>query len=237
MKSIGSTMSGSGSCRVDYILRKAQRAADINTLRHLVGDVRKEARNAAEENSVIVESSQGTLLSLAWGEYPNVTSKNITTGSALEDIGLPWRLVSEVIMIVKAVPSREGAGSFGSTEEYSTQEIMYKGLIETSSIGGQVRRKGKEIDWELLTLATELNGPTQIALTFAEHFDPRVKNATKLSELTDEVHLLTEKIRSITGVPVTMVNTGKPFNCVIDLSGRYANLGQVSGEIDFASFK
>lgn len=220
MNAIGSTFSGSGYCRADHALRIAKHASDIPELKNFVTDVGEEVNRVAGDEVVTIESSQGTYLSLSVSaEYPNVTSDNVTTMATADDVLLNWRKLTEVIMAVKTLPTREGTGSLGS-RELSKEEMISNGLVENSSIGGAIRRKGEGINWEMLSYAAEINGATQIALTFCEHYDPRVSGVTEMGKLTDRVWQLVEKVRMETGVPVTMLNTGKPFYSIVDLTGR-----------------
>jgi adenylosuccinate synthase len=228
MKNIGSTFSGSGYCRADFILRTAQQAKDIPELEPFLADVGQEINQVAANQVVIVESSQGTFLSLAVSpDYPNVTSDNTTAMAAADDVLLNWKKINEVILAVKTMPTREGAGSLG-TEEIDEGEMIAKGLVEYSSIEGAVRRKGIGINWEMLAYAAEINGATQIALTFCEHYDPRVKNITDIEDITDKIWQLTERVKAETGVPVTILNTGKPYHCIVDLTGKRIDWGEIA---------
>lgn len=228
MQKIGSTFSGSGFCRADFILRKAQQARDIPELEPFLTDIGKDINQAASDEIVIVESSQGTYLSLAVSpDYPNVTSDNTTAMAAADDALLNWKKINEVILAVKSMPTREGAGSLG-TEELKEEDMIAKGVVEYSSIGGAVRRKGLGINWELLAYAAEINGATQIALTFCEHYDPKVRNVTKIEAVTDKVWQLIERVKSETSVPVTILNTGKPYNSIVDLTGEQVDWGAIA---------
>lgn len=228
MSAIGSTFSGSGFCRADHVLRVAKHASDIPELKEFVTDVGIEVNKTAEDEVVIVESSQGTYLSLSVSsEYPNVTSDNVTSMATADDVLLNWRKLTDVVMVVKTMPTREGAGSLGS-RELSREEIDVSGLAEKSSIGGVIRRKGEGINWEMLSYAAEINGATQIALTFCEHYDPRVAGVTEKAKLTDRVWQLIERIQKETRVPVTMLNTGKQYSSVVDLTGKGVDWGLIS---------
>jgi len=218
MKSIGSTFSGSGYCRADFVLRKAKQARDIPELKKYVTDVSQEINAVSVNKPVVLESSQGTLLSLAISsDYPNTTSDNVTTMAVGDDAGLNWQKIKDVILVVKTLPTREGNGSFGAPE-LSEQHIISQGLVEHSSIKGVIRRKATGINWDLLKYAAEINGATQIALTFCEHYDPKMTNATHTSKITKKLWSLIHKIESVTKTPVTILNTGKPYHCIIDLS-------------------
>lgn len=227
MNNIGSTFSGSGFCRADHILRIAKHAQDIPELKPFLTDVAVEVNKTAADDVVTVESSQGTFLSLSVSpDYPNVTSDNVTSMAAADDVLLNWRKLEEVIMVVKTMPTREGSGSLGS-KELSKNEIINRGLVEKSSIGGVIRRKGEEINWEMLAYAAEINGATQIALTFCEHYDPLVKNIKNTTGITDRIWKLIDKIEIQTNIPVTLLNTGKPYSSIVDLRKPGVDWGQI----------
>jgi adenylosuccinate synthase len=219
MKDIGSTFSGTGFCRADFVLRKAKQAKDISSLFGLINNAGKEINHFCKEGTVIVECSQGTWLSLALSnDYPNVTSDNVTAVAAADDVLLNWKNIKEVVLVVKALPTREGAGNFGSVEEIHPDHVKEAGMFEPSSIGGVQRRKATGIDFDLLRESVEINGATQIALTFCDHYDPKCTNAKKPDEITDKVWDLIERIEFETKLPVTILNTGKAYNNIIDLS-------------------
>jgi len=79
MNAIGSTMSGAGECRKDFVARTAIQAKDVPELKSLVCDARFVFNRSSDFSDIVVESSQGTFLSLALSkDYPNVTSDNVT---------------------------------------------------------------------------------------------------------------------------------------------------------------
>ena len=123
-------------------------------------------------------------------------------------------------------------------KELSNEEMRKKGLIEYSSIGGKIRRKAESIDFEMLTQASKENGATQIALTFCEHYDPEINNARHVSQVTKKVWSLIDEVQKVTNVPVTILNTGKPFDCMIYLPDEGVNIefSHIRGEIDFSNF-
>lgn len=217
MKSIGSTFSGTGYCRADFVLRKAHQARHKSELNEFVGDVSRLVNDACKDGNVVVESSQGTLLSLSVSyDYPNCTSDNVTAMAAADDVLLNWQNIKDVVLVVKALPTREGNGGMGQTRELSLDEINARGLVEASSIGGVTRRKS-ELDISLLQQAVEVNGATQLALTFCEHYDPEIKNVTDKDKITPKIKDLIKEIETKTHVPVTVLNTGKPYWSIVDL--------------------
>lgn len=222
MSSIGSTFSGTGFCRADFILRTAKQAKDIPELEPYLTDLGEEINIVSYHSDVIIESSQGTLLSLAVSpDYPNVTSDNVTTCAVADDVLLNWKRIKNVILVVKALPTREGAGVFGSIPELAEGFVKQQGMFEASSIGGVQRRKASGIDFELLDYAVEVNGATEIALTFCEHYDPDIKNMRAIKDITKPVWELIDKIQDRVGRRVSILNTGKSYRSIIDLEISY----------------
>jgi adenylosuccinate synthase len=214
-QAIGSTASGSGVCQADFALRRVQQARQIAELQPLLGDVAAHTNELARQGSVIVECSQGTLLSVALSpDHPYVTSGNCTVAAAADDIGLNWQRIGGAMMMVKAVPSRVGAGQLPG--ELDPAEIAARGIAEYGVVTGRLRRKAGEIPWDLLGYAAMLNGPTEIALTFCDHYDSAVTEATMLAELTPPIERLIAQVEATCNAPVTIIETGKPFRAMID---------------------
>ena len=68
---VGSTASGSGAAQADFVLRQAKQAKDIESLQPYLEDVAVSVNTIASRDTVIVECSQGTFLSLALSpDYP-----------------------------------------------------------------------------------------------------------------------------------------------------------------------
>jgi len=220
MKAIGSTFSGTGIAMAHAALRIAPIAGDIPELKPFLDDVPALANGLAKKGNINLEGTQGTFLSRYHGEYPNVTSVDVTAPSVIAGVGLNFREVKDVIVVVKALPTREGSGSLGEVDEFTQEEMEQLGIIEYSSIVDlktgkhQIRRKAKGIDYALLNRIIMLNGANKIALTFAEQYDPAVKGVTQWSRLTKKVRELIDRIERMTNVEVSLVNTGTQFNCI-----------------------
>ncbi|MDE2886746.1 MAG: adenylosuccinate synthetase [Gemmatimonadota bacterium] len=215
---VGSVCSGSGAARADFVMRRARQARDIPELTDFLADVPREINTAcAQGRPIVIESSQGTHLSLALSrDYPCCTSDNCTAVAAADDAGLSWRHIKDVILVVKAVPSRVGAGPLPF--EMSSAEQDRRGIREYGVTTGRRRRKARRISWGHLEEAVMLNGPTQIALTFCDHLDPEVRGVRARAALTDPVLKLIHDVEARTGVPVTIAETGKYFGDIVDLS-------------------
>ncbi len=227
-ETVGSTKSGSGMAQADFALRQALQAKDIPELQPYLADVAQLANQHAQDGTIVIECSQGTFLSLALSpDYPYVTSGNCTVAAAMDDVGLNWRHMRGAVMVVKAVPSRVGAGPMPG--EIDAEEIQRRGIAEYGVVTGRLRRKAAEIPWDMLGYAAMLNGPTEIALTFCDHYDPEVTGATSAEQLTPKVRALIAQVEQATGAPVTIVETGKLFNQMIDLREEAVAAGQ--GEV------
>lgn len=219
-KLVGSTCTGNGHARADFALRRAVQARDIPELAPYLTDVAAEANRVAADPDglVLIESSQGSMLSLALSEdYPYTTSGNCTTASALNDVGLNWQHLDEVVMIVKALPSRVGEGPL--PHEISTAEAERRGIAEYGVVTGRPRRKADALDADILRYAAMLNGPTQIALTFCDHLDPAIRGRRTAEAIGPEVRRVIGEVEHATGAPVTLLDTGPGLNDVIDLQG------------------
>ncbi len=215
---VGSTGAGTGPARADFVLRRAMQARDVPALAPYVTDVAVEVNAIAARTgeTVLVEGSQGTMLSLALSpDYPYVTSDNCTSVAAMDDVGLNWRLVSDVVMVVKAMPTRVGEGPL--PHEIPAEQAIARGIAEFGVVTGRPRRKAERVDLELLRYAAMLNGPTQIALTFCDHFEPSMRGARSLDRVTARVRRLIEQVEAATEAPVTMLDTGPRLRDMLDL--------------------
>ncbi len=213
---VGSTCTGNGYARADFVLRRARQARDIVELQPYLTDVARLVNETAAAETVLIEGSQGTFLSLALSpDYPYTTSDNCTAAAAMDDVGLNWRLVQDVVMVVKAMPTRVGEGPL--PYEMAAEEAIACGIAEYGVVTGRPRRKASQVDWDLLGYAAMLNGPTQIALTFCDHYDPKMRAARTPDDITPRVRDLIEQVERVTGAPVTLVDTGKYLDDFIAL--------------------
>jgi len=214
---VGSTCTGNGFARSDFVLRRGIQARDVPELEPYLADVAREVNEVAARDTVLIEGSQGTLLSLALSpDYPFTTSDNCTAVSAMDDVGLNWRLVQDVLLVVKSMPTRVGSGPL--PHEMTEEESVARGIAEYGTVTGRVRRKATQIDWDLLAYSAMLNGPTQIALTFCDHYDPAMRQAQTRDDVTPRVRALIAQVEKVAGAPVTLVDTGKHLGEFIDLS-------------------
>ncbi|MBO0811623.1 MAG: adenylosuccinate synthetase [Microlunatus sp.] len=218
VSTVGTTCTGTGPARADFVLRKAKQARDLDALQPYLADVATIANKIAADPDqlVIIEGSQGTLLSLALSDdYPYTTSGNCTSAAAINDVGLNWQYLTEVIMVVKALPTRVGGGPL--PYEISAAEAERRGIAEYGVVTGRPRRKAGAIDYDLLAYAASLNGPTAVALTFCDHLDPAMRGRRTGGPVSPRVRQVMAEVEEATGAPVTLLDTGPRLDDMIDL--------------------
>ena len=129
-----------------------------------LGDVSSEIYEELEKDSIVLfEGAQGTLLDLAFGTYPYVTSSHPISGSVFINVGIPPKEF-EVLGIVKAYTTRVGEGPFPTELFDDTGEKLRKNGHEFGTTTGRPRRCGW-LDLPMLRYSHRLNGFTQLALT------------------------------------------------------------------------
>ncbi|MFH1563721.1 MAG: adenylosuccinate synthetase [Nitrospirota bacterium] len=213
---IDSTKSGSGKARADFIMRKGKQAKDIVELSDYLIDSIIEINDCATTSTVVIEGSQATFLSLyASDRYPYVTSDNCTTAAFLDDASLNWQLIEKVILLVKCLPTCVGKGYL--PHEMTKEEIISRNLDEYGVNTGRFKRRSSCIDWERLSYSVKVNGPTEIALTYCDQFDPKIENVKERDKITYPIWKLIEKLEDVTQVPVRYLETGKDFSNIIIL--------------------
>ncbi|HEV7615208.1 MAG TPA: adenylosuccinate synthase [Solirubrobacterales bacterium] len=116
------------------------------------------------DETVIFEGAQATLLDLDHGTYPFVTSSNPIAGAATVGAGVGPTDISEVWGIAKAYATRVGAGPFPTELEDETGERMVEAGHEFGTTTGRRRRCGW-MDLIALRYAVRLNRMNALAIT------------------------------------------------------------------------
>ncbi len=117
---------------------------------------------------VMFEGGQGTMLDLAYGTYPFVTSSHPTTGGILVGAGVSHKALNSVYGVVKAFTSRVGHGPF-MTELGGEMAGRLRGTggnqwDEFGTTTGRARRVGW-LDLVQLRYACEVNGFDGLVVT------------------------------------------------------------------------
>ena len=229
---ISSTGQGVGAATSRRILDRGKRstklAKDIKTLGpyiHPTWEVLEKAYSRGDR--ILLEGTQGTGLSLYHGDYPFVTSRDTTVGGCLSEAGISPSRIRKVIMVCRTYPIRVQNPRRGTSGPLS-QEISWEIVSARCQIpAGQLQRTEKtsttkrkrrvgEFDWLLLKKASALNGPTDIALTFADYLDRRNEDARRYEQLQPETIRFIEEVERVAAAPVSLISTRFDFRSVID---------------------
>ena len=212
---IGSTGTGCGPANSDRVMRTIKLAEQYEELEDYLTNVPQEVNDALDDDrEVFIEGSQGFGLSLYYGTYPYVTSKDTTASTFAADVGVGPTRIDEVISVFKSYITRVGEGPFAT--EITQEKAEEMGIEEYGTVTGRRRRVGL-FDMELARESCMINGATQIALTCVDKLFPDCGNVTDYSKLPGEVKKFIEEIEGETGVPVTIISTGPDLEDTIDL--------------------
>lgn len=213
-KIVGTTGSGTGPANADRALRILNLAKNVNDLKNYLGNVSDIVSESIDKNhSVILEGTQGTFLSLYHGDYPFVTSKDVTASAICSDIGIGPKKVDDVILVFKAYVTRVGSGPLEN--EITVDEARNLGWIEYGSVTGRQRRSSP-FNMELAKKSVMINSATQIAVTKLDVVFPECKGLKEFSKLPVEAKNFIEKIEDNLGVKVVLIGTGAEINEIID---------------------
>jgi adenylosuccinate synthase len=87
--------------------------------------------------------------------------------------------------------------------------------VEKGSVSNKQRRVG-EFDWELLHRAAQLNGATDIALTFVDYLDIGNRDARRFDQLRPDTIRFIEEVERVACAPVSLISTRFHLRSVID---------------------
>ena len=115
------------------------------------------------EESILAEGAQGSLLDIDFGTYPFVTSSNTTAAGACTGLGVAPNAIGDVFGIFKAYTTRVGSGPFPTELFDKDGETMAKVGHEFGATTGRPRRCGW-LDLVALKYACQVNGVTQLIM-------------------------------------------------------------------------
>ena len=227
LETIGGTGSGAGRAAARRITARGtypsgvRLAADVPELRPYTGarahDVLDEAYRTGRR--VLLEGTHGTHLSIYHGRYPHVTSRDTTAAATLSEAGISPRRVRRVIIVARTFPTRVEGPSGPLPEELTAAEIAdATGLSEAAVAGGAAGGNGRlaGFDWEGLREAAELNGATDLALTFADWYDPKNRGVHRFDQLTVPTIRFIDDLEQVAGCRVSLVSTDFARRAVLD---------------------
>ena len=139
------------------------------------------------DETILFEGAQGTLLDIDHGTYPYVTSSSTTAGGVSTGLGIGPKFIDKIIGITKAYTTRVGEGPFPTELHDESGSLLAKKGNEFGATTGRPRRCGW-LDLVLLKKAIFINSVTDLCIT-------------KLDVL-DEMQEIKVCIRYDNGVPV-----------------------------------
>ena len=211
---VGTTGTGTGPANSDRALRILNLAKNVDSLKKYLGNVSDIVNESIDKSqSVLIEGTQGTFLSLYHGDYPFVTSKDVTASGICSDVGIGPKKVDDVILVFKAYVTRVGGGPLEN--EISPDEAAKLGWVEYGSVTGRQRR-ASPFNLELAKKSIKINSATQLAVTKLDVVFPECAGLTEYSKLTSKPRQFIENIEANLGVKVVLIGTGAEINQIID---------------------
>lgn len=233
---IGSTGQGVGAATARKALRSmaasefncpVQLARDIPELKEFIRPTLEVLDRAfAAGKRVFLEGTQGTSLSLHHGAYPYVTSRDTTVSGTLSDAGISPLRVRKSIMVCRSYPIR--VKSVENTSGPMGQEIDFQEVARRSGFDGDTlvqlekttttkrNRRVAEFNWAEFRRSVSLNGPTDIALTFADYYGKDNQQARRYEQLNAEAQRQVEAMEQVSGAPVSLIATRFHFRSIVD---------------------
>jgi adenylosuccinate synthase len=230
-KTIGSTKQGVGFAMARRIRERGEGiklARDYKELSPYMTDVYEDLEKAySRSQRVLLEGTQGTSLSLYHGFYPYVTSRDTTVAGCLSEAGISPSRVRRIVMVCRTYPIRvqnpPGGTSGPMSGEITWPEVSRRSGVplarlrktEKTSTTNRDRRVG-EFDWALLRKAAAVNGPTDIAVTFADYLHVSNENARRYDQLDRDDIQFIEQVERVAAAPVSLISTRFDFRSIID---------------------
>jgi adenylosuccinate synthase len=228
---IGSTGQGVGSATARRITGRngsTRLARDYPELRLFIRETASILEQAYSRGSrILLEGTQGAGLSLFHGSYPHVTSRDTSVSAVLSEAGIPPKRVRKVVMTCRTFPIRVQDGALGTSGPLS-KEISWHDVADRSGLAvseltkaeitstTKKKRRVGEFDWVQLRKAALLNGPTDIALTFADYIEGKNKDARRFEQLSEKTIQFIEEVENVSAATVSLISTRFGFRSIID---------------------
>jgi len=213
-RGIGTTGRGVGPAIEERVRRTAKLAKDLPELKGYITDQVQEVNDGLDAGkNVLLEGTQGFMLSLFFGTYPYVTGRDTGAAAICSEAGVGPTRVDDVLIVYKSFMTRVGAGSLPG--ELTKEEAQKRGWFETAAGTGRDRRSAP-FDFDLAKKTAKINGATQAALTKLDSLFPTCKGARKFDVLPNEAKQFIKEVETQTGIPVVLIGTGPEALEIID---------------------
>jgi adenylosuccinate synthase len=214
LKGIGTTGRGVGPAIEERVGRTAKLATDISELQPYLTDVSEEANKAIDnDEEVLLEGTQGLMLSLFHGTYPYVTGRDTSASAICSEAGVGPTKVDEVLIVLKAFMTRVGGGPLPG--ELSKEEAKKRGWFEIAAGTGRERRSAP-FNFETAKKAVMINGATQIALTKLDILYPECEGVRDYAKLSKEAKQFVDDIEKQMDISIVLLGTGPEALDIID---------------------
>ncbi|MDH0302263.1 MULTISPECIES: adenylosuccinate synthetase [unclassified Pseudomonas] len=235
VSTIASTGSGSGAAAARRILNRGKEirfARDVKELEPYVGipgnyhgctsDRLEESYRSGQ--SILLEGTQGSGLSIFHGDYPHVTSRDTNVAGCIAEAGISPSRIRKILMVIRPMPIRVGdpdgnkGHTSGTLKHATTFDVIAQraGLdakalneAEKTSTTRRYRRVGW-FEWDQFRKACALNAPTDIVLTFADYLKSTNGNARRFEQLDADTIKFVEELERVAQAPVSLINTRFP---------------------------
>ncbi len=228
---IGSTGKGIGAARADRLLRGAnianQHLEELAEIGCYVIDTAPLLYHASQEpeSTILIEGTQGYVLGLHAGYYPQCTSSDCRAIDFLAMAGIDPHWVErdnyEVWVVARTYPIRVAGNSGPLENEKTWDELGFE--PERTTVTQKVRRVGEwNGDW-VSAAVTANGGPgvVRISLSMADYVVPSIAGKQDLSDLSGqevaELGILIDFVEESAMAAVKLVGTGP--QTFIDLRG------------------
>jgi adenylosuccinate synthase len=214
LKGLGTTGWGVGPALEERVRRTAKLARDIPELQPYLADVPEEINDGLDaDKKVLLEGTQGFMLSLFYGTYPYVTGRDTGAAAICSEAGVGPTRVDDVLIVYKSFITRVGTGPLPG--EVTKEEAMKRGWFETAAGTGRDRRSAP-FDFELAKKTAKINGATQAAVTKLDSMFPSCQGAKSFDDLPADAKQFIKEIETRTGIPVLLIGTGPDALDLID---------------------
>jgi adenylosuccinate synthase len=214
LKGLGTTGWGVGPALEERVRRTAKLAKDLPELQPYLTDVAAEVNNAiANGKKVLLEGTQGVMLSLYFGTYPYVTGRDTSASAICSEAGVGPTRIDNVLIVFKSFMTRVGTGPL--PEEITKDEAIRRGWFETAAGTGRDRRSAP-FNFELAKKAVIIHGATQGAVTKLDSAYPQCKGAKTYDKIPREAEQFIGEIEKQTGIPIVLIGTGPEALDIID---------------------
>jgi len=134
----------------------------------------------SEGKKVLVEGANAVMLDLDFGTYPFVTSSSASVGGVCTGLGIPPKMIRNVVGVVKAYTTRVGGGPF-PTEQLNDAGTHLQEVGREYGVTTGRRRRCGWLDLVVLEHSCRINGYDAVNLTKLDVLDklPEINVAVK----------------------------------------------------------